>query len=105
MLVSSPLCAKMQISTVEVPVAGLGKGIALPPRVHELVLVTNRPNAAIFKSRSIPGTEIPAVVGSTITMSFRVAAGALLMSAITSSEGFGVATISVTTFDLVLLGF
>src|SRR5258708_18928713 len=105
MLVSSPFCAKMQMSTVDVPVVGRGNEIALPPRVHEFVLVTNRPSAAIFKSRSIPGTEIPAVVGSTTTMSFPLAAGALLLRAITSSEGFGAATISVTTFDLVLLGF
>src|SRR2546427_8318602 len=86
MLVSNPLCEKMQMSAVTVPLTGRCSGIALPPRVHVLLLVTNRPSAATFKSKSLPGTEIPAVVGSTTTMSFPVAAGAMLLSAITSSE-------------------
>src|SRR5260370_28962393 len=69
MLVSNPLCEKMQTSAVAVPLLGRCNEIALPPRVHVLLLVTNGPNAATFKSRSLAGTETPAVVGSTTTMS------------------------------------
>src|SRR5229473_5938712 len=105
MLVSSPLCEKRQMSAVEVPLAGRGSGIALPPSVQELFAVLNVPSAATFKSRSLPGTVTPAVVGSTTTMSFPVAAGALLPSAITSSEMLGTATISATAFDFVPFGF
>src|SRR5260370_9518498 len=105
MLVSNPLCEKMQTSAVAVPLLGRCNEIALPPRVHVLLLVTNGPNAATFKSRSLAGTETPAVVGSTTTMSFPVAAGNALLSAITSSETFGAATISDTAFDFVPLGF
>src|SRR5216683_1696459 len=105
MLVSSPLCEKRQMSAVEVPLAGRGSGIALPPSVQELFAVLNVPSAATFKSRSLPGTETPAVVGSTTTMSLPVAAGALLLSAITSSETYGAATISATAFDFVPFGF
>src|SRR5260370_8622626 len=105
MLVSNPLCEKMQTSAVAVPLLGRCSEIALPPRVHVLLLVTNGPNAATFKSRSLAGTETPAVVGSTTTMSFPVAAGNVLLRAITSSETFGAATISDTAFDFVPLGF
>src|SRR6266851_2901741 len=105
MLVSSPLCEKIQMSAVEVPLAGRCSGIALPPSVHVLLAVMYGPSAATFKSRLLPGTETPAVVGSTTTMSFPVAAGALLLSAITSSETFGAATISATAFDFVPFGF
>src|ERR1700687_3360589 len=105
MLVSSPLCEKIQISAVEVPLAGRYSGIALPPSVHVLLAVMHVPHAPTCNSTSFPGTGTPAVVGSTTTMSFPVAAGALLLSAITSSERFGAATTSATAFDFVPLGF
>src|SRR5216684_1618581 len=105
MLVSKPLCEKTQTSAVAVPLAGRCNGIALPPSVHVLLAVLNWPSAATFKFKSLPGAEIPAVVGSTATMSFPAAAGAVLESAITSSEKFGGATISDTAFDFVPFGF
>src|SRR6266404_5141550 len=51
--------------------------------------------------------ELPqrAVVGSTTTMSFPVATGALPLRAITSSETFGAATMSDTAYDFVPPGF
>src|SRR6266849_2577143 len=105
MLVSNPLCEKRQMSAVAVPLAGRCNGMGFPPRVQELFTVENTPSAATFKSRSRPGEETPAVVGSTTTMSFPVAPGAELLSAITSSEGFGGATTSDTAFDFVPFGF
>src|SRR5882672_12961628 len=98
-LVSCPLCEKMQMSEVVVPLVGRCKGIALPPSVHALLAVLNCPNAPTFGSTSLPGTETPAVVGSTTTMSFPVATGALPLRAITSSETFGATTISTTAFE------
>src|SRR5258708_33416709 len=105
MLVSNPLCEKTQTSAVAVELAGRCKGIALPPNAHVLLLVTNKPSAATFKSRLLPGTETPAVVGSTTTMSLPAAAGAALLRAITSSEAFGAAIIRDTAFDFVPFGF
>src|SRR5260370_22099255 len=98
MLVSSPLCEKRQVSAVEVPLAGRVNGIALPPSVQELFAVLNVPSAATFKSRSLPGTETPALVGSTTPMPFPAAAGALLVSALTSPEILGPETIAPTAF-------
>ena len=105
MLVSNPLCEKRQMSAVAVPLAGRTSGIGLPPSVHALFTVENTPSAATLESRSFPGTDAPAVVGSTTTMSFLVALGAALLSAITSSELFGGATMSEATLDFVLSGF
>src|SRR6266852_1672089 len=105
MLVSNPLCEKTQMSAVPVPPAGRGNGIALPPSVQELFVVENAPSAATFKSKSFPGTEIPAVVGSTTTISLPLAAGAALLSAITSSELLGAATTRDTAFDFLPSGF
>src|SRR2546425_5419601 len=105
MLVSNPLCEKRQMSAVDVPLAGRTTGIALPPSVHELLAVENTPSAATFKSRSLPATDTPAVVGSTTTMSLPVALGAALLSVITSSEAFGAATTREITFDFVPSGF
>src|SRR5215469_10120316 len=105
MLVSNPLCENRHMSAVEVPLAGLGRGTGFPPSVQELFAVENSPNAATFRSNSLPGWEIPAVVGSTTTMSLPVAAVVELFRIITSSEGFGVATTSDTTFEAVPVGF
>src|SRR5712664_41163 len=105
MLVSKPLCEKTQMSAVEVPLAGRGNGIALPPSVQELFVVENAPSAATSRSKSFPGTETPAVVGSTTTVSLPLAAGAALLSAITSSELFGAASTSNTAFDFLPSGF
>src|SRR5215467_6773024 len=105
MLVSSPLCENRQISAVAVPVAGRGNGTGFPPSVQELFAVENSPSAATFKSKLLPGWEIPAVVGSTTTMSLPVAAGEELFRVITSSEGFGVATTRDTMFEAVPGGF
>src|SRR5947209_7799409 len=105
MLVSSPLCEKRQMSAVEVPLAGRCSAIGLPPSVHVLLSVMNSPSAATFRSRSLPGTETPAVVGSTTMMSFPVAAGALPLSEMISSDTFGVATISAAGgYDLNRIG-
>src|SRR6266446_2324228 len=79
MLVSNPLCEKTQMSAVEIPLAGRGNGIAFPPSVQELFVVENAPSAATFRAKSFPGTEIPAVVGSTTTTSLPLGAGAELL--------------------------
>src|SRR5216683_905446 len=52
--------------------AGRSNVTGFPASEHELFVVENAPSAATFKSRSLPGTETPAVVGSTTTMSFAV---------------------------------
>src|SRR5216683_6431437 len=84
--------------------AGRSNGTGFPASEHELFAVENSPSAATFKSRSLPGTETPAVVGSTTTMSFAVAAGATLDNEITSSELFCAATISETLLEVVASG-
>src|SRR5216683_1079269 len=93
------------MSAVAVPLAGRCSGIGLPPSVHELLAVEKGPSAATFRSTSLPGTDTPAVVASTTTMSFPVALGAALLSAIASSERFGAALTSDTTFDVLPSGF
>src|SRR5213082_672318 len=105
MLVSNPLCEKRQISAVAVPLAGRCNGTELPPSTQELVAVENAPSAATLRSKSLLGEDIPAVVGSTTTMSLPVVAGDELVSAMISSDGFGVATISATGADAVPFGF
>src|SRR5260370_38836870 len=79
--------------------------MGFPASVHVLVAVAKFPSAASFKSGLAPGTETPAVVGSTTTMSFAVAALATLVSAIDSSEAFGGATTRLTALDFELSGF
>src|ERR671924_487665 len=105
MLVSNPLCEKRQMSAVAVPVAGRCSGIGLPLRAQEFVAVENAPRAATLRSKSFPGEEMPTVVCSTTTMSLPVAAGDELVSAMISSDGFGVTTISVTGADIAPFGF
>ena len=63
------------------------------------------PSAATSRSTSSPGTDTPAVVGSTTTMSLPIAVGSPAVNTIASSEIFGVATIIGTAFDLPLSGF
>src|SRR2546423_6320827 len=104
MLVSRPPSEKRQTSAVEVPLSGRDKETGLPASVQELFSVENRPRAATFRSRSPPGTDTPAVVGSTTTMSFPVAAGAPAVNAITSSEEFGAMTTSATAFEVLASG-
>src|SRR5207245_11553206 len=82
MLVSKPFWEKRQMSAVAVPLAGLCSGMGSPPRVQELFAVENTPSAATLKSRSRPGVETPAVVGSTAHISLPVTPGAELLSAI-----------------------
>ena len=105
MLVSRPLSENMQMSAFAVPLDGRCSAIGLPPSVQELLTVENGPIAARFRSTSSSGSETPAVVGSTTTMSCAVAVGAPLVSEITSSETFGAATTSETPFELVPSGF
>src|SRR5882724_994317 len=101
MLVSNPLCENRHTSALAKPLVGCISTTGFPVSAHELLAVENAPNAAAFKSRLFPGTEIPAVVGSTTTMSFPLATGAPLVSAIDSSPAFGAATTSDTTLELV----
>src|SRR5215472_14945030 len=105
MLVSNPLWEKRQTSVVAVPLAGRCSGMGLPPSAQELFKIENAPSAATLRSRLLPAEEIPAVVGSTTTMSLPVAAGDELVNAITSSDGFSGATINETVFDVAPLGF
>src|SRR5689334_12578904 len=105
MLVSNPPCEKRQMSVVAAPLADLCNGIGLPPSEQELVAVENAPSAAMLRSRSLPSEEVPAVVGSTTTMSLPAAAGNELVSAMISSDGFGVTTISTTEADAAPFGF
>src|SRR5256714_13228136 len=105
MLVSSPPGEKRQISAAEVPLSGRCNATGLPASTQELFNVENRPSAATVRSTSAPGTETPAVVGSTTTMSFPVASGAALVSEITSSETLGAATTSDNAFDVLASGF
>src|SRR5579864_4919634 len=105
MLVSRPLAEKRQISAVATPEDGRSSGNGFPAREQESLRVENAPRAATFKSRSLPGSETPAVVGSTTTISLPPAVGAELESAIVSSEALGAATSSETLLDLAELGF
>jgi hypothetical protein len=76
MLVSRPLSEKRQMSGVAVLLDGRYSFTGFPPNVHELFATEKIPRAATFKSTSFPGTDTPAVVGSTTTMSLPVAVGA-----------------------------
>src|SRR5215469_17011534 len=105
MLVSNPLWEKRQMSALAVPLAGRCSRMGLPPSAQELFVVENAPSAATLRSRSLPGEEMPAVVGSTTTMSLPVAVGDELVSEMISSDGFGAATINETVCDSVPSGF
>src|SRR5215467_6155416 len=98
MLVSNPLRENRQISAVAVPLVGRFSGIGFPPSAQELFAVENAPSAATFRSKSLAGEEMPAVVGSTTTMSLPAAAGDELVSKMISSDGFGAVTINETVF-------
>jgi hypothetical protein len=70
MLVSRPLCENRQTSVVDIPLSGRSSTRGFPASVQLLFTVEKIPTAAIFKSTSLPGTETPAVVGSTTTYFF-----------------------------------
>ena len=102
---SRPLSENRQTSAVAMPLPGRCRSTGFPVSEHELFVVEKFPSAARFKSTSLPGTDTPAVVGSTTTMSFAIAEGTLPVSRMLSSELFGGATTSETAFDLALFGF
>src|ERR1700730_4225862 len=105
MLASSPLCEKRQTSAVATPLCGRVSITGLPPSVQELFTAEKMPSAATSKSTSLPGTDTPAVVGSTTTMSLPEISGAPALNEITSSEALGTATTNGTAFDSAPPGF
>src|SRR5258707_13668782 len=105
MLVANPACEKRQISTVAAPLVGRKTTIGFPPSEHVLVPVEKFPSAAIFKSRSSPGAETPAVVGWTTKMSWPAAEADDVVSVKLSPETFGRTTTSPTLFDREPSGF
>src|SRR5262249_42533066 len=104
MLMSNPLCENRQMSTLAVPVAARASTTGAPVSAQELFAMENAPIAATFRSSGLLGPEIPAVVGSTTTMSLPAAVGVALVRAITSSLAFGAATTSETALELLPLG-
>src|SRR6202166_1353881 len=104
MLASSPLCEKRQTSAVATPLCGRVSITGLPPSVQELFIAEKLPSAATSKS-SLPGTDTPAVVGSTTTMSSPETSGAPALNEMTSSETLGTATTNETALDRVPSGF
>src|ERR1700730_19178390 len=105
MLASSPLCEKRQTSAVATPLCGRVSITGLPPRVQELFIAEKMPSAATSKSTSLPGTDTPAVLGSTTTMSLQERSDMPALNEITSSETLGTATTSETAFDCAPPGF
>src|SRR5215475_8824590 len=105
MLVSRPLCEKIQISAVEAPIAGRTSGIGFPASVHELFAALNAPIAATFKSTSPFGCETPAVVGSTTTMSLSIAVGTFAVSGNESLDPSNARRTNEMAFDFVPSGF
>src|ERR1700680_4577729 len=105
MLASSPLCEKRQTSTVATLLCGRVSITGLPPSVQELFIAEKMPSAATSKSTSLPGTDTPAVVGSTTTMSLPETSGAPALNEITSSDALGTATTNDTAFDSAPPGF
>src|ERR1041384_701223 len=93
------------MSVVAAPLAGRGSTTGFPAREQVFVPTEKTPRAAIFRSKSSPGKEIPAVVGSTTTMSILLASGASFVRAMLPSLTFGAATTSVTEFERVPSGF
>src|SRR5271170_4691319 len=104
MLVSKPLSENRQMSAGEVPLAGRSSTTGLPVNAQELFAGEKVPSASTFRSTSLPGTDTPAVEGSTTTISSAVAAGAALVSEMISSEPLGAPTTSKTTLDSVPTG-
>src|SRR5712691_1845755 len=102
---SSPLFENTQMSASAVPEAGRTSVTGAPPSAQELLTTENIPRAATFKSTLGPSAEVPAVLGSTATMSFPVAEGAALESAMASSPEVCGATTSAAGFDAVPSGF
>src|SRR5260221_6503408 len=105
MLAANPACEKRQTSAVVAPLAGRKITIGFPSREQVLVAVEKLPSAAIFKSRSSPGAETPAVVGWTTKMSWPAAEADDVVSVKLSSETFGRTTTSPTLFDREPSGF
>src|SRR5882757_6704628 len=105
MLVANPVCEKRQMSKVAAPLAGRKTTIGFPSSEHVLVPVEKLPSAAIFKSRSSPVTDTPAVVGWTTKMSWPSAVGDDVVSVMLSSETFGRTTTRETPFDREPSGF
>src|SRR5882762_4926133 len=105
MLVANPVCEKRQMSKVAAPLAGRKTTIGFPSSEHVLVPAEKLPSAAIFKSRSSPGKDTPAVVGWTTKMSCPAAEGDDVVSVMLSSETFGRTTTSETLFDREPPGF
>src|SRR6266851_183792 len=102
---SSPLFENTQRSAAAVPEAGRTITTAFPPSAQELLLTENNPSAATSRSTFVPAADVPAVLGSTATMSFPAAEGAALESAMTSSLGDGCTTTTTTWLDIVPSGF
>src|SRR3989442_5197994 len=96
---SSPLFENTQMSASAVPEAGRTSVTGAPPSAQELLLTENIPSAATFKSTFGPSAEVPAVLGSTATMSFPVAEGAAVESAIASSPEVCGSTTNAAGFD------
>src|SRR5881275_2527194 len=105
MLVSRPACEKRQISVVIAPLSGRVSTTGFPASEQVFVAAEKFPTAAILRSTEAPGKETPAAVGSTTTMSFPAADGAVLVSAILSLLVFAAATTSVTAFERDPSGF
>src|SRR5947208_10040952 len=105
MLVSRPDCEKRQTSKFAAADEGRVRTIGLPPREQVLVLAEKFPSAAMSSSTSAPGTETPAVVGSTTAMSLLVAAGAAPVRAMAASLVFGATTTMETVFEREPSGF
>src|SRR6266849_1682827 len=102
---SSPLFENTQMSAIAVPEAGRTSATGVPPSAQELLMTEDIPGAATVKPTFGPAADVPAVLGSTATMSFPVAEGAALESAMASSLEVCGATTSAAGFDAVPSGF
>src|SRR5258708_16411305 len=104
MRMSRPVAEKRQMSAAAAAVEGRCKGTGFPASEQELLAVEKAARAAAFRSTSAFGSETPAVVGSTTTMSLAVAEGAAAVREIISSETFGAMTLRETLLDVELSG-
>src|SRR2546426_9808753 len=102
---SSPLFENTQMSASAVPEAGRTSVTGAPTSAQELLTTETIPSAATFKSTFGPSADVPAVLGSTTTMSFPVAEGAALESAMASSPEVCGTTTSAAWFDATPSGF
>src|SRR5215475_8224970 len=93
------------MSKVAVPLDGRVRTTGLPPSEQVFVAVEKIPIAAMSKSTAAPGTETPAVVGSTTTMLWPTEFGTAPVTAITASLSFNGATTNCTTFEREPAGF